>query len=81
MGSNYKTTADDYNAKYFCNEKGLTCEPLPFGDNGAFKIGIFKDDKLVKVREAIWDYKERQYATYETYRSLANKIFKDGNKQ
>jgi len=79
MENKYKITTNDSLAKSICFKNGISCETVPSGDNGVFRVAIHKNDELIKIREIEFEYNKRQYALYESYRALSQIILNNGN--
>ncbi len=79
MENNYEVTKHDILAKFICFDRGIVCEAVPSGENGVFKVGIHKNDELIKIRDVEFQYDEQDYAIYESYRALSQILLQDGN--
>lgn len=75
----YKITTQDGLAKFICEDRGLDLDIWPVGNQGKFRIAIYKQNELVVIRKLEYNYEQKQYALYETYRALAKKII-DGER-
>lgn len=76
MYAGYTVTQIDHDAKYYCEQHGITCEIVPIVTGSAksdFKIGINHNGQFT-VRDKSWSYLDREEALYDSYRGIAAKL-------
>lgn len=73
---NYRVKKLDYEAKFYCESMGYTFECVPSGPQGKFRIEQLKHGERIAIRKLVWNYKEQQYAIYQSYRDLAIALHK-----
>lgn len=72
----YRITVSDHIAKSFCESRNIVCEVFPTKTSGKIRVWVTFPDGRDFLRKKEHEKEDSAYAIYESYRAVAEKIFK-----